>query len=272
MSEEIMLFDNWTDLVKRAEFGQCVSRQQSSHQYSGDFSWDYGVGFAGALRLAKNGWPEGLAKVKQLSDVFYGGTLSLVKSQAMVNDVQGHSVDIPAYIAGEPECMLEWEDEEWNYGAVKIVINAVTSAGISASRIFAKGAAVCALVDALEMTGKRCEVVLCMSVNSRYDGGYFEYRCVVKHLEDPLQIDQLAFAIAHPASFRRLGFRLYEVMDDAGLSNSLTSNAYGRVVDTKLDRGDIYLAGSHLDYGNWEDNAWVVQWILGQLTAQGVEL
>ncbi|MBE3037547.1 MAG: hypothetical protein IMZ62_01850, partial [Chloroflexi bacterium] len=83
-----------------------VCASSSFGQYP-EQSWDMGVGFDGAVHLATHGWPEGADRVKALAARFYDKIAPRVqRSSACRMAVDGAGVDVSAYLAGEPECMV----------------------------------------------------------------------------------------------------------------------------------------------------------------------
>lgn len=68
-------------------------------------------------------------------------------------DVTGASVDVGAYNTGVPECMLNFEEREGrkrNHVAIRVTL--ATSASLDAKAMKRRGAAIMAVVDALEMS------------------------------------------------------------------------------------------------------------------------
>ena len=105
---------------------------------------------------------------------------------------------------------------------------------MSADTFFARGAAAVTLVEALERAGVRVQV----------------------------DMDKLAFCLAHPALHRKLNFALR--LKHAGW--------IGGSIDVPLDqRGDIYIdAADSTATGVWLDPVKAHAWVLAQLKAQGI--
>lgn len=177
---------------------------------------------AEAAALVERGWPEGAAKVSEWSnrlDCFAAATAA-AKSKAFNWDVTGDFVDVGKYMTGEPECFGSEDNdgEQSSSRVVSIRINACVSGALQADAIVARGVAVLVAVDVLESLGRRCEILVSQSTHT---GGHtmsgsvpnlhLDANVCVKRAGEPVDLDRLAFAVAHPAFFRRLGFKFMEL-------------------------------------------------------------
>lgn len=233
--------------------------------------------FREALNLARKGWPEGCAKVKAISaEIVQKITDRILRPEVML-DVVGEVIEMGSYMEGIPECMLTWtEGEEVMQGSgertLRVLLNFTASSTVSASVIQTRGAAVCALVEALEYAGRRCEV-LATHVVAGDNGDTREDVIVVKRPEHPLQLDQLAFILCHPAMLRRLHFAYEETQQKAVRDNFgfYKRRGYGHPRPTS-EKGDIMVPEAHAESEQWRDAEQARRWIMAQLKAQGVVL
>jgi hypothetical protein len=187
-----------------------TEREMSSHNRNREWT---GVGsFDEALQVAASGWHD----VRADMDIL----LSNIREQfrnveglvpRMRFDVAGGEVCIDRYLDGEPEHMREamLETAPRLGRAVRIAVQTSTSGGVDASVILARGTAVCALVEALALCGIGCEVWAINSI-SGCDMGVR-----LSSASDPLDMDAIAFGIAHPAMQRCIYFGLQEQEVDA---------------------------------------------------------
>jgi hypothetical protein len=85
--------------------------------------------------------------------------------------------------------------------------------------------------------------------------------CRIKEAGEVVQLDKLAFCLAHPALHRKLNFALR--MKHAGW--------IGGSIDVPLEeRGDIYIdAADSTATAAWLDPVKAQEWVLAQLKAQG---
>jgi hypothetical protein len=123
-------------------------------------------------------------------------------------------VDVGRFLSGEPECFgTEIADGgSISRPVVKIVANLAASGAVTPQSLFIRGAAIVAAIDILEALGRRVEAwVAHGSARSKgSDSQSHETHVLVKRADQPLDVDRLAFAVAHPACLRRLCFSIME--------------------------------------------------------------
>ena|ERR1043166_10252420 len=267
---ETVTFNSFEEFVTAAcghsdmpEENRVSRRRELSKRFSGT------VDFAEALALARDGWPEGAARVKQiataLSDRIQG---SLNERQIAAWDVTGADVDVGRFVVGEPENMIDFVPDVVNAPAkfLRVVINISASHAFTVDQITRKGAAVVALVDALESQGYRVEIdaVEC-SASDRRPTHTHTTVIRLKQAGEPCEIDRLAFAMAHPAMLRRLHFSFVETLSAEWRARIHVGGNYGYPWNAATE-ADITVGALKL----WDESA-SVRWVLEQLRAQGIE-
>lgn len=230
---ERRVFAGWHEFVEQV-------RQPMSWDVSGmstverGHSWTLGASYDDALRMACSGWPEGFKRVAVKADAIskaHGG-LEMTARFAEAGD----EVDVGMFLSDEPECMIEYPLEPKRRPVVKLVVSAAFSAGIGAEEIYNRGAAVLAAIDLLEDAGVRVEVDLDMGTEH---GRHQTRRTVpLKLADEPLDRDKLAFAICHPATLRRLMFRLHEQSGEAAFER-MGGTGYGNPLNPEAQDGAI---------------------------------
>lgn len=268
-------FDNVTEFIDFVDGVGAVGN--SSHSIPGryDSGW-YGTStFEEAVSLARNGWPEGLEKA-----AMFDAVLEQIIAEKMFEpeakwDVSGDWIDIGRFVTGEPEVFGEYVETEVQRTAtppkiIRIVVNVCVSAGVDTGVIIKRGAAMTALVTALERHGRRCEIDVVAPNQMGYNSQRFDLVIRAKEAGEPMQLDKMVFLMAHPAILRRLIFSSWEHGNrDATPSRH---SGYGRVAEMPDDqRGDIYLGGADLRRGNWDLKS-AEAWILNTLAEQGIAL
>ena len=123
-----------------------------------------------------------------------------------------------AYNAGAPDCMLNYNQGGRTLTAPVINLNIglgyINDA--TATEIANYGAAVCLLVDQLTESGQSVQVnMIRHCLDSRRKGEYFTIKVPAKKAGEPLDVDKMAFMLAHPAMSRRLCFRIMETTEGA---------------------------------------------------------
>lgn len=202
-------FDSWYDFVT------CVSNEnlyawkngrRSSHKEAKHFNGTDSFEQAEEMAL-RTGWPEGR---KMLEDF-----IGQIHPQPMIRpasefDVAGMFPCVPVYSAGDPSCMFA--DSETNMRISKPTIRIDFSmnalAYVKIEDMMLRGAAVVSLMKTLEDQGQSVELRLVgASESRRYK---FLQKITYKRAGSNFDLDRAAFAIAHPSSFRRFVFALYE--------------------------------------------------------------
>lgn len=205
-------YDDWlTHVAKPTPYGFAGS---PSSKNLGNESWAGTKTFAEAMDLARKGWPEGLAKVKAMAEQIWRVVGQEVKKLEFNYEVAGDDVDVGRFLTGEPENMMEYIEEP-SVGRGKIVhiyVNTVASCGISQETMYNRGAAVLALVDALEKLGFSCCVQTIDAISERWSGdkNILRYNVTLREAGEALDMDRLAFALAHASWLRRLIFSAME--------------------------------------------------------------
>lgn len=197
----------------------CTS-SQSMDSFHNSKSWDFGVGYGGALKLAENGWSEG---AKDLSDRLAAHMPNRDHVDSWRYDVAGELPDIGRYLAGDPTHMKRHGHPKGHKPIISLLVNICCSASVGANSFANYGAAMCSVIDQLENSGRRVELnVVWVSLISgvRVCVGW-----TAKRAEDSLDLASVAFSLAHPAASRRLGFAMCE------RSSASPTPGYGMTVD-----------------------------------------
>jgi len=167
-------------------------------------SWDLGTGYDKARQLAETGWTEGARD-------FANQLAVLPPNDAepeYTYDVAGYMPDVALYCAGDPMHMINFGHPQGRKPVVHLVINAVAAGMINANEYRNYGAAITAMVGQIEATGRQVELDVVFVDSLR--GGKAILGWKVKRAGDNLDLSAVAYSIAHPAAFRRLGFALIE--------------------------------------------------------------
>ncbi len=245
----------------QSEGGFC-SRTVTERLWSGTSNFDE------ACQLALRGWPEG----REHAERYLIAIESIIGMKTFMPtpefSVHGGGVDVGRFMGSDPECMVSRKPEERDAPSriVTIVFNAAISGSESPEVLIQKGAVACAMIDKIESLGLRVEChVTAGSIGQTKDGARkIELSYLLKKAEEPLELDRIIFALAHPAAFRRLMFSLYE---HAGVWE-FDRHGYGRPCATSL-KGDIIIR-EICTYGSTPEDA--VKWIAEQLKQVGIEI
>lgn len=197
-----------------------------------------------AIDLARGGWPEGRAMmVDGVRDAFRGRTTAGI-GLGMTYDVAGAYPCAPMAAAGEMACMVDFQPELRSARPIiKLLVPFVYSGGCPHNIIINRGVALLTLIDAIEAAGQRCEIDIIWASGSPVE---FVLRVCVKSPEEPLDLDRLAFVLAHPSMLRRLGFAFIDKSE--GGPRGPGYGFPGRLTSAQVPPGWNYLPG--IDYNN----------------------
>ena len=141
-------------------FRDSNSYNKSSRAYKSD--WYGNVSWEEAKTLAISGWIEGLNEIKKISVELSEIIATKIVRYEPEYGMGGGVVDVGAFLSNSPEYfMIKNPTEKEQEGKiVKLVCSISFSAAIDSKVIIQRGAMVCALADAIEMSGFRCEIVV----------------------------------------------------------------------------------------------------------------
>lgn len=229
-----------------------------------------------ARKIAYSGYKPGRDAVDRLKAIIEEKIGRKAKSYDCLYDVSGACVDVGVYLSGEPECMISFEEIETDHSQfVDIHFSSGVSASIETRDMIRNGAAVCALVDALEDAGKR--VRLTWERSSSTGGVRGQPTCSVfvplKDYNEPLDIDRLAFFTTTPITRRAMAWSVYsqapmEVVRTMGLSKfkDIGSSPCDNPKYKAQGFADVWV-GAMLATTEQES----AEWVINQLKALGVK-
>lgn len=273
MEKLLSVFESWGDYLRfvapAKQLPGCdFASRNGSHDFTSTYSFDE------AFKLAQTGWFEGAEKSKKISEPIFNHVSSLMEKSDITHDVEGIQVDIARYLDGEPECWQQWVPtivEGTGHRIVRLVFNGFVSASVPNETIERVGGTLVALIELLEYAGIRVEVMYDMVFTTQYTANYpinVEAHVKIKSADQPLDVPRLAFALAHPSSFRRIAFSFLE--QHTAERRKLSQN-YGGPHQVSLE-GDITIPCLSYFNVDLQSQEKAEAWIIDQLKKQGVEL
>lgn len=265
-------YDNFSDYLKALTETPRIEGA-ADHSQRRETGWA-GANYKDTVTMASEGWAEGREKLSALSATL-SKRLANKAHRPIVNfEVSGDMFDIGRVVSGIPESFMVWEDSEVEHHGtkiIKLVVNMTFSSGVDGRIVTNRGVTIVSLVDSLEAAGFRCEVwaVFAIQAFNHPDMGHTYIK--VKDASMPLQLDQLAFLLMHPAVLRRLHFKFMESVPEKDWAVKVTNSAYGRPAETDM-KGDINFGC--LMYGDprFESTESMEKFILDTLQEQGIKL
>lgn len=266
-SHHVEAFDSLYDM---AQYAKSNKRPESSQ--SGSESFTGSASLQDACDLAVAGWTECRPQVDVLLTDLQDRINTVMSDHYMVqHDVAGADVNMGLFMSGEPECMMQFVPEpEARMGrVVKVLVNGVTNAGTHKDRIIARGVGVIALVNTLHLMGVGVELWFESPIVGT-DGRTYSTVCKLHDSAQPLDIDNVMFALAHPSMLRRLVFSVQEQSEYKRQQRATTGNGYGSCTNLMLDRVlDFDVKVERLDYKDpVADNP--LEWIVNKVTGLGL--
>lgn len=197
--------------------------------------WDLNTDFDSAVsRVILGGhWPEGCQKLKKaIADA--PAAVHMVPTEELSLDRIGAAVDVGEYLQNSPDCMLYFDAVPQAKPVIKIGVISNISASTTVDEAMNKGRGILSVIEALEAQGKSVELTAILIAESGKRIKGYEVQIKIKTAEQPLNLESIAFAIAHPAFSRRLGFRIAEAY-----TARVTHDCYGNSKESKIPGFDI---------------------------------
>ncbi|GAA2449069.1 DUF7192 family protein [Streptomyces macrosporus] len=215
---------SWQEFVDRARAPDSIPDGDGRHAST---EWA-GAGWEEALRLATDGWtqvvPEADVSVAALREHVRDEVLTT--SLVPTRDVTGSEVDVGAYLAGEPECMVDAVPQRISTRG-RVVTFLVPAAYVNTTPhafVRNRGLALAALCSAIVTAGHSVEIW--SGFCARLDEGRCAAVARVVSAAEPLDLGRLVFSLAHPAMLRRLWLAVWDSAPEP-LARLLRNNAYG---------------------------------------------
>lgn len=274
-------FESLAEMIEYSQGSTDMPQRERASRREDDGDWTMTRNFGEAVELAKRGWSEHRDAV----DNVLGNVVPQIRDALpdvfqSVHNVTGAVVDVAAFLSGEPECMIDFvpEPEATCGKVVTMLVSLDCSAGIEATEIVARGAAICALAECLTMVGYTLEVW------GESHCGEISHTVRVKAAADALDADAMLYAMAHPSMFRRIMFSCEERESAAVRARNNIPGGYGGLNHdwgrlTQADRlgADITMPRNRLGLGNDGGNVFTAAdtrdpagWVMRQLKALGI--
>lgn len=256
-------FPSWGEFV-----GFCrdakphADSDKGSARNKGDAAFHGTASFEEAVVMAAAGWPEMAARASLAAAPYYKSLSNLVARDNIEYDIQGSGIDCGRFVEGIPECWQRFE-ESIIHGKSNRVLRMIVDVGahcmIDAKTMEIKGGYALALLDLLELSGYRVEVIFGFA--GHYKDVSLECSCLAKPADQPPDKNRLAYILAHPSAYRRLGFAVLEQHFEPKLGLGRCGNYPGKP-------GDILIPNSNRFQGRSPDE--VQEMLKQELVRQGV--
>jgi hypothetical protein len=187
-----------------------------------------------AIDLASMGWPEGRAQM--LASIEHDSTGDVPSLfPAREYDLAGEFPDVAAYCAGTPEHMVSLgETTQAGHPVFRVAVNGMYDCRTAKDSVIRFGVALLSHVSAYQRAGYSVAVDW-IGCNTGSEGGVFTWVELLP-AGGTLDLDRLAFMLAHPGMLRRLWFAFVEMQPEL----RHLGPGFGPVTDPKALEGLDY--------------------------------
>ncbi|MCG2612370.1 hypothetical protein LZZ90_12715 [Flavobacterium sp. SM15] len=254
-------FENLTDFWSKAFSESTAYRKSSRDDSFFNLDWYGNSTWSQAKQIAQQGWLEALPEIEKYRIVLNEMIADKLVSYLPVYAFQGRVIEMGNYLANDPEHFIIRDyNEQVNEGKIITLVCSVSfSAAICSETIIQRGAMICALVDALEYSGYRVELIC--NHNSKSGSYSFEVDVVVKKANQGLQMAEIVFCLAHPAMLRRM---MFSVAEQEGWSDLVSNYGYPF---TATEKGSLCI---NEIFSSVVPDKEAVDWVLKTLSQQGI--
>lgn len=203
-------FRDVSEMLKYFEREEERIKNKYSHSDSENPEWAGTRTWREAETLAKFGVPElGLEIQKQSRKMASKIITKLKPSTDTTFDKIGQAINVGLYLSGEPDCWVNNLAENGKEKYSCLVISGGFLMNAAQKEIENRGIAAAALALSMEAIGISTEIrIVWPNVwKGRIMAGF-----TFKEPSQPFSINQLAFFLAHPSGFRRIGFAALETL------------------------------------------------------------
>lgn len=158
-----------------------------------------------ALKLARDGWKEGLDGLTELE-------IPQAERPRRSRAVSGGNVNIGRMLSGDPRHMNR-RAKQPGQRTITLFVETFMSAAIDPDNAIIRARLVAAMADALERQGYSCEIVAVLTTSSYRSVGH-QAAVTLKASGERLNLLDVIFALGHPSFFRRLLFACVGAADE----------------------------------------------------------
>jgi hypothetical protein len=204
---QIITFDSVEALCAAAQAPSSWTAERES--VTGTLGFTGTASLDGALAFARDGWGEGLAKMRLALDRVAASSPAIATAPAFSLDVGGAFPLIAAAVAGDPMCMFNPAPiSERARPVLRLVTSTALPAVYEAQEVFNFGAGLVAIIDTLEKEGFSVELSTCRCNNAGKER--LTILTKVKGAGESLDLERLAFVLGSASYNRRLHFGVVE--------------------------------------------------------------
>jgi hypothetical protein len=194
-------FFGFSSLAKFTDFvaGLHEPRDGRNVGWIGSGRWHGTPNMRAALRLAREGWPEGIAGAAALD-------IPHAVARKRRNSIAGGLVNVGRMLSGNPAHMVH-RPKLPGRRVTTLFVETFMSAGVDPDNAVARAILVASMADVMEREGYSCEIVAVLTTlddGNRTTG--HQAAITLKQAGERLNLHDIVFALGHPSFFRRMIF------------------------------------------------------------------
>lgn len=274
-------YEDWGDFIDRAEEVVGLAPEKTKDglvcaSMKNDTSWSGSKSLEEAIRLGRFGWEEGRDKILEIRKrLKIDSVLPNAKRIDRIMDVSGDEPDVALYLMGEPDNMVTLVDSNSTDGrVVRILVNRTASWHIDADALLRRGVSILIAIETMIRLGYSIELSICDAISAGYGGdeARMEDYIPVLRAGDPVNLDTIAFMLAHPSVLRRLMFASQE-METVAIRKTFGfhgSGGYGHCAEPdKVTKKDLMVKK---DDGNVSSEDRIIPYAIELLSKIGINV
>lgn len=190
-----------------------------------------------ATELITKGWTEVLPRIKEQFDIATKGNKNgAIDRRRTYNHVVGYAPNVPNAILGLPQSMINQKKEAQKVKVVSIAYAPTANCGTKAEDFIKAGIVVLNIVNRLELNGIRTQLNIITS-DCEKNRTFCNCSVTIKDYREQLDLQKVAFPIAHPSMLRRFGFKWLETVPD--LQDTDFRGGYGHTCSMEKDHKEL---------------------------------
>jgi hypothetical protein len=154
-----------------------------------------------AIRLARDGWADGVKNAQEILDAF---DIDQPRIRRRKHGVAGGSVNIGRLLTGNPLHMRH-KPKQPGKRVITLYVEAGAPAIIETENLITRAIVIAAIVDLMERQGYSCEIIA-SDVSLWQNKPIFQLAVKLKEAGEKLNLLDLIFALGHPSFLRRFSF------------------------------------------------------------------
>lgn len=190
-----------------ASLGEFIAQADEKPYNPRSDAWAGAKSYDEARQMCIDGWSGARETVHDIVRRVLGDiTPHLEMADAPVASVVGGAVNVPLFLAGVPNSMMRFVQDERLVAkpVVKMLVDAGAEGAVSSDAMLRRASALAAFVEAVHKLGNTVSIDLTSPVKD----GYYKHNVLLQlhHAGSHFDLDALSFCLGHPAFHRYMWF------------------------------------------------------------------